>query len=106
MSRKIIWKFITRGVHMVNIKETADCIRLVIEESITSYTVESLKYELTAFMFEDRHLELDLSKVDRLDGVGFQFLESAKRIRASQGKTLDLVCANDKITEVLDSYKW
>ncbi len=75
---------------------------MAIEGELTIYTVSELKEKLLASLLSHDELELDLSKVDEIDGAGLQLLVMVKKEAAILDKALRFIGHSPVVLELFD----
>ena len=79
--------------------------RVIIDEDMTIYAIESLKLAFTK-TFDSYHcFELNLSDVEEIDSSGIQLLLALKKELALRHKTFTLTAVSHEVEKLLDAYE-
>ena len=80
-------------------------VSLSFEGEITIYTVAEIKSSLMEHLFKADKLELDLSKVQKMDTAGYQLFIFLKRESEIREKSVDFLNPSDEVARLLELYK-
>jgi anti-sigma B factor antagonist len=78
--------------------------KLSIDQDLTIYTIEQLKDELTGYLNDYQHFEMDLSKVEETDSAGIQLLIAVQNSLRVKEKTLCISSVSESVATIMAAY--
>ncbi len=82
----------------------AGLCKLVFDEDLTIYAIETLKEQLSLHLDNYDRFELDLTQVEEMDSAGVQLLLALKTELMRQKKQLQFTQVSSVVTQLLGSY--
>ncbi len=84
--------------------KTQGLCKLVIDQELTIYTIETLKQGLSEEIDLYDKFELNLASVEEIDSAGIQLLLALRDELVSRKKTFILTALSSAVTELIDLY--
>jgi anti-anti-sigma factor len=85
-------------------KEASGLVSILFDGEMSIYNVKQIKNSLADSLNKNKGIELDLSKVNKIDTAGYQVIIAAKREAAEKGKTIKLLNPAGEVNKIFKLY--
>jgi len=87
-----------------NNKKTKGTCRLVINEDMTIYVINSLKEDIAKEIDVNDRFELNLADVEEIDSAGIQLLLALRNELMKKKKEFKITAMSSSVTKLVESY--
>lgn len=89
---------------LVEKKKDKGNVSIAVEGEMTIYSARELLTDLSKYLDKIKNIEIDLSKVTKIDTSGFQLLSMARKEVESKDKTFKIVKPSIDVTRIFKLY--